>query len=188
MKVPDGPKQLGFVGFFYPTSAQLDSGAYTSVFPSLGDPLLTLNVYTGDLGLDEGTPKSVYVLVTTTMTQVTGGKTGVDSIELKVGDTQQLPDNLGSVSLDSVKRFASFDIHHDPTQGWVLIFAILVVAGLLTSLFIPRRRLWVKVREDSEGETVIEYAALARGDDPGLETALKEFADEHSSTLDTPKT
>ncbi|WXZ49510.1 cytochrome c biogenesis protein ResB [Clavibacter tessellarius] len=31
-------------------------------------------------------------------------------------------------------------MHHDPTQGWVLLFAILILGGLLTSLFVPRRR------------------------------------------------
>lgn len=78
------------------------------------------------------------------------------SITLKPGDSADLPNGLGTVTFDnvgadtsvvgtdSVKRFASFDIHHDATQGWVLLFAILVLAGLLTSLFVPRRRVWVK--------------------------------------------
>ena len=48
---------------------------------------------------------------------------------------------------------------------------MLAVAGLLASLFIPRRRVWFKVSEPSEdGKRRIEYALLARGEDPRLQT------------------
>ena len=42
------------VGFFYPTQTMLGSGAYTSSYPDLVYPVLTLNVYEGDLGIDGG--------------------------------------------------------------------------------------------------------------------------------------
>ena len=184
VKVPDGlDQQLGMIGFFYPTQAQSDSGAYYSSFPDLQYPVLTLNVYEGDLGLDGGVPASVYSLNTDDMTQLNGGATGVDSIELKPGETSELPNGLGTVSLDGVKRFASFDIHHDATQLWVLTFAILVLAGLLTSLFIPRRRLWVKATDRGDGTVHVEYAGLARGDDPRLVEAVTALADKHSTSF-----
>ena len=92
VKVPDGLEdQLGMVGFFYPTQSTLGSGAYTSSYPDLVYPVLTLNVYQGDLGIDEGTPTSVYTLDPSTMEQLTGGATGVDSLELMPGDTVELP-------------------------------------------------------------------------------------------------
>jgi len=186
VKVPDGlDQQLGMIGFFYPTQAQSDSGAYYSSFPDLQYPVLTLNVYEGDLGLDGGVPASVYSLNTDDMTQLNGGATGVDSIELKPGETSELPNGLGTVSLDGVKRFASFDIHHDATQLWVLTFAILVLAGLLTSLFIPRRRLWVKATDRADGTVHVEYAGLARGDDPRLVEAVTALADKHSGSSST---
>lgn len=184
VKVPDGlGQQLGMIGFFYPTQAQSESGAYYSSFPDLQYPVLTLNVYEGDLGLDGGVPASVYSLNTDAMTQLTGGSTGVKSIELKPGEAMELPNGLGTVSLDGVKRFASFDIHHDATQLWVLTFAILVLAGLLTSLFIPRRRLWVKATDRGDGTVHVEYAGLARGDDPRLVEAVSTLADKHSSSF-----
>lgn len=197
VKVPDGlKKQLGMIGFFYPTQAAAKSGAFFSSYPDLEYPLLTLNVYAGDLGLDKGVPTSVYSLDTDKMSQLTGGKTGVKSLELKPGETQQLPNGLGSVTFNdahpgakkgdfsgSVLRFASFDIHHDPTQGWVLLFAVLVLLGLLTSLFVPRRRVWVKATEQADGSLSLEYAGLARGDDPALEAAVGALADRHSERL-----
>ncbi|MBG6056702.1 cytochrome c biogenesis protein [Cryobacterium sp. MP_M5] len=197
IKVPDGlAKQLGMIGFFYPTQAKATSGAFYSSFPDLEYPLLTLNVYSGDLGLDAGVPTSVYSLDTDKMTQLTGGKTGTKSIELKPGETQQLPNGLGSVTFDdahpgakagdfsgSVLRFASFDIHHDPTQLWVLSFAVLALLGLLTSLFVPRRRVWVKAVEEADGSVRLEYAGLARGEDPALESVVASLADRHSDLL-----
>ncbi|KJC63579.1 cytochrome c biogenesis protein ResB [Agreia bicolorata] len=185
VKITDGlPEQVGMIGFFYPTQDVGSNGAYFSSFPEAEYPVVTLNVYEGDLGLDKGVPTSVYSLATDKMTQLTGGKTGVDSIELKPGETAALPNGMGTVTLDGIKRFASFDIHRDPTQLWVLVFAILVLGGLLTSLFIPRRRVWVKLIENPDGKGVtLEYAGLARGDDPRLDDAVAEFADKHIKSL-----
>ena len=194
VKVTDGlEEQLGMVGFFYPTQTTLSSGAYSSSYPDLVFPVLTLNVYAGDLGINEGTPTSVYTLDPTGMEQLTGGDTGVDSIELMPGQTAELPGGRGTVTFEnanpgaadgefaeSVKRFASFDVHNDPSQGWVLVFAILILGGLMVSLFVPRRRVWVKAATRPDGSVVLEYAGLARGEDPGLERAVQEFADAHA--------
>ncbi|CCE74498.1 cytochrome c biogenesis protein ResB [Clavibacter nebraskensis] len=183
VKVPDGLReQVGMLGFFYPTQGA-EKAPFFSSYPDLDNPLLTLNVYTGDLGIDGGVPTSVYTLDTGNLTQLTGGKTGVQSIELAPGQTTDLPDGLGSVSLDSVPRFVSFDVHHDPTQRWVLLFAILVLGGLLTSLFVPRRRVWVKAVPQADGSTTLEYAGLARGEDPTLEAAVAALADKHVAGL-----
>ncbi|TFC96194.1 MULTISPECIES: cytochrome c biogenesis protein ResB [Cryobacterium] len=197
VKVPDGlAEQLGMIGFFYPTQATMESGAYFSSYPDLEYPLLTLNVYSGDLGLDAGVPTSVYSLDTDQMDQLTGGKTRVESIELKPGQSSELPNGLGTVTFDdaapgaktgdfsgSVLRFASFDIHHDPTQLWVLSFAVLALLGLLTSLFVPRRRVWVKAVPEADGSLRLEYAGLARGEDPALESAVGDIADRHTDLL-----
>ncbi|WP_438856049.1 cytochrome c biogenesis protein ResB [Agromyces sp. M3QZ16-3] len=199
IKVPDGlAEQIGMVGFFYPTQSTLSTGAYTSTYPDLVYPVLTLNVYSGDLGIDDGTPRSVYQLDTSGMEQLTGGQTGVDSVELMPGESTELPNGLGTVEFgtatpeaagddfsQSVPRFASFDVHHDPSQIWVLVFALLILGGLLLSLFVPRRRMWVKAVTRSDGRVVLEYAGLARGDDPGLERAVEEFADRHAGPVHT---
>lgn len=179
-KVPDGlPEQVGLLGFFYPTAAQLSSGAFTSIYPDLKNPLLTLEVYSGDLGLDEGLPVNVYTLDTDSLTQVAGRDAAQPGLELTPGSRADLPDGLGSIELSALPRFAALDIHRDPAQGFVLGFSVLAVAGLLVSLFIPRRRVWVKW---ADGE--LEYAGLARGEDSGLEAAVAELADRLGERLD----
>ncbi|WP_221586127.1 cytochrome c biogenesis protein ResB [Microbacterium sp. G2-8] len=199
IKIPDGlEEQMGFVGFFYPTQAPLESGAFTSAFGDLVNPVLTLNAYEGDLGIDDGTPRSVYTLDPTGMEQLTGGDTGRDSIELSPGQSAELPGGRGSVTFEdmtpdgadpeevgyseSVKRFASLQVHHDASTGWVLAFAILLLVGLMTALFVPRRRLWVKVTPEGDGMRV-EYAGLARGEDPAIGRAVDELAEGHRKDL-----
>lgn len=187
IKVPDAsPSQLGLVGFFYPTASKLSTGAFASAYPDAQNPLLTLQVYRGDLGLDSGVPQSVYSLDTSGLEQIAGRQSKTASIELKPGQTKTLPDGTGSITFDGVKRYVSLDVHHDPSQAFVAGFAVLAVLGLLTSLFVPRRRVWVKAvprRGAEHGEYDLEYAGLARGEDPNLERAVDDIAKRHLSDL-----
>lgn len=189
VKVPGGVKdesgddtQLGLRGFFYPTKADLSTGAYTSNYADLMNPVLTLDVFTGDLGIDGGTPQSVYSLDTDAMEQLTGRDLDGDSLELRPGETVDLPNGMGSVTLEAVPRYAAFDVMSDPTQRWVLFFAIAALTGLTGSLFVPRRRMWVKAIPTDQGVT-LQYAALARGDDPTLELAVASLRDSHRAQL-----
>jgi cytochrome c biogenesis protein len=185
VKVPDGlAEQVGMIGFFYPTRATLESGALTSGYPELLDPLLTLRVYTGDLGLDAGVPRSVYQLAVDDLTPIAGTGADVPALEIAPGQTVDLPNGLGTVELSDVKRFASFDVHNDPSQIWVLSFAILILAGLFTGLFIPRRRVWIKATEKDDGTVTLEYAGLARGEDPRLEAAVADISAAHAKQLE----
>ena len=186
VKIPDGlPQQVGMRGFLYPTPGQLETGAFTSVYPELLNPIVTLEVYVGDLGLDDGTGGNAFVLNTDELTQVAGREVpGSPTLQLSPGDRIDLPDGLGSVELTSIPRFAAFDIHHDPSEGMVLAFAVLAVLGLLASLFVPRRRMWVKVLPGAAGGTIIvQYAGLARGEDHGLAAAVEDLAKRHQSRL-----
>jgi len=194
VKVPDGlPEQVGLVGFFYPTAAMQHSGAFTSAYPALLQPLLTLDVYAGDLGIDDGTARNVYALDVAGMEQLTGRSIDVDSIELEPGETADLPNGMGTVTFEDataggapevVKRYVSLSIHRDVGAPFVLAFAILALAGLLAALFVPRRRLWVKATPDASGSSVhIEYAGLARGEDPAIAAAVADLARIHGESL-----
>lgn len=197
VRVPDAlPEQLAFRGFFYPTAATLTTGALTSIHPDLRNPVLTLFAYKGDLGLDSGIPQNVYALDPSGLTAIAGDGAETPALKLQPGETVDLPDGLGSVTFEtatpdaaagdwsrSVPRFASIDIHHDPAKLWVLLFVILAVSGLLSSLFIPRRRVWVKAIEKKDGILSLEYAGLARGEDPGLATAVAAIVRRHAESM-----
>lgn len=184
IKIPDGlDEQLGLRGFLYPTTFPLANGTYTSSHPELRDPLLTLEVYSGDLGLDNGFATNAYALNTDSLTQIAGRDAPNPTIELKPGETVELPDGLGTIELLNIPRFVSLDVHHDPSQLWVLLFAALVFLGLIASLFVARRRVWVKAVVGDDGAVTLEYAALARGDDPRLVEAVSDLADRHIERL-----
>ena len=193
VKVADGlPEQMGLVGFFYPTAASLHSGALTSAYPDLIQPLLTLDVYVGDLGINDGTARNVYALDTGDMEQLTGRSIGVDSLELAPGDTVDLPNDLGTITFenattsgapDVVKRYVSLSIHRDVGAPFVLAFAVLALAGLLAALFVPRRRMWVKAAADGSALR-IEYAGLARGEDPAIAVAVADLARTHGESVE----
>lgn len=184
IKLPDGlTEQLGLIGFLYPTVSTGHSGASFSMYPDLIDPQLAFDVYSGDLGLNDGVPRSVFALDTKDMTKLAGRNADLEAIELKLGETKDLPNGLGTVTFDGVKRYVSLDIHRDPTQGWVLIFSMTALGGLLVSLFIPRRRMWVSVTENSDGTVTAECAGLARGDDPTLNAAVDAVKNKMERTL-----
>jgi cytochrome c biogenesis protein len=106
------------------------------------------------------------------MKQVAGGKSGTKGLQLALGETVELPNGLGTVTFDDIRRFASLDVSYNPGGIWVLLFALLSLAGVTTSLLVPRRRVWV--RQTPEG---FEVAALARGDDPILEKVVGEVVE-----------
>ncbi|AZS43036.1 Cytochrome c biogenesis protein CcsB [Microbacterium oleivorans] len=192
VKVPDtGGKQLGLVGFFYPTVAKLPSGALTSAYGDLVDPRLTFFVYEGDLGINNGDARSVYALDTDGMTEIAGRNADTPSLELSPGQTVDLPGGRGTVTFEdetkngapeSVKRYVSLSIHNDSSAPWVLFFAILSLLGLFTALFVPRRRMWVKATPDGD-DVRIEYAGLARGEDPAIGVAVADLAERHGKAL-----
>src|SRR5699024_10438220 len=103
------------------------------------------------------------------MTEMTDDAGNPLIIQLAEGETQELPGG-GSVTFDGVKKYIAVDISQDPTQGLMLISAILVLVGLGLSLFVPRRRVWVRLKD---GEA--EVAALARGEDPMVERAVADL-------------
>ena len=169
IKVPDAkPEQLAFAGFFLPTAFVTPEGVSFSGDPELYNPQLTLNSYYGDLGLNDGSPQNVFELDVKKLTPLNARNLPTKGIVLTPGTTHTLPDGKGTISFDGVKRYVGVDIHHNPGQGYALFFALLAVAGLVTSLYVNRRRVWVRTGTHEDGRTMVEYGLLARGEDHRL--------------------
>lgn len=189
IKVPGAtPDQLGFAGLFLPTGVITDAGP-TSVFPDDLDPALALTVYKGTL-FPTGQPQSVYTLDTSSMTQLTN-TAGTQPLRLwlKPGQTAQLPGGLGSITFDGVQRFAGLSIRHDPGKGLTLGSALLALAGLVSSLVVRRRRVFVRVGsggpDDTEGRTVVTVAGLAKDDDEGMVDVVSAVLTDVKEALST---
>lgn len=74
------------------------------------------------------------------------------------------------IRFDGAVPFVNLQVSHDPGQTWVLVFAVTMMAGLLVSLLVRRRRVWVRLTPDAGGApgTVnVELGGLARTDNSG---------------------
>jgi cytochrome c biogenesis protein len=76
------------------------------------------------------------------------------------------------VRFDGAVPFVNLQVSHDPGQTWVLVFAITMMAGLLVSLLVRRRRVWVRLSpgdaaQAAPGTVNVELGGLARTDNSG---------------------
>jgi cytochrome c biogenesis protein len=157
VKVPDTTPQIGLQGFFLPTAAVDEVRGPFSTFPAADDPAVFLSLWTGDLGIDQGRPQSVYKLETSAMERV-----GIEA--LRPGETWTLPDGLGTVTFDGYVEWASFSVARDPGKELALLASVVAITGLALSLLVRRRRVWVRVASDGQGATVVEVAGLTRSE------------------------
>jgi cytochrome c biogenesis protein len=162
---PDGRTQLGFEGEFYPTYAFTDATGPFSAFPDAKNPALSLLAYRGDLGLDDGVPQSVYTLDKDKLTAIRKADGKPLRVDLMLNQTVDLPDGLGSITFDGMSRFVKLQISRSPGDWVALVGVVLALVGLLGSLFIRPRRVWIKVRREGDGadrRTLVEVAGLDR--------------------------
>ncbi len=161
IKVPDAIPQLGFVGSFFPTIGRADEGGGISVFPEALDPQLFLGAWTGDLGLDNGRPQSVYRIDTDTLKKI-----GLKS--LAPGETYEFAE--GSITFETYIPWVNLQVVKDPGKSYALLGSIVAILGLLASLFTRRRRIWVSVTKKN-----IQVAGLAKNAAPGLEIEIAQL-------------
>jgi cytochrome c biogenesis protein len=86
----------------------------------------------------------------------------------------------GSITCVETTEWATFQVTQDPGKVVALVASTGMVLGLCLSLFVRRRRVWVRVTPvpagggPGGGRTVVEVAGLAR-------TGAEAFTDEFTS-------
>ncbi|WP_079191459.1 cytochrome c biogenesis protein ResB [Streptomyces sp. CB00455] len=183
VKVPDGYKdkdgkkeQLGFNAVFVPTFAGQGKGMMFSQFPELGFPALMLSAWHGSLGVDSGLPQNVYQLDTSKMESFKDPSGQLFKKSLLPEESMELPNGAGTVKFEGIERWATFSITHQPGSGLALAGAVAAIAGLAGSLFIQRRRIWVRAVRGADGVTVVEMAGLGRSESARLPEELAGLA------------
>ncbi|MDP4615309.1 MAG: cytochrome c biogenesis protein ResB [Candidatus Nanopelagicales bacterium] len=164
IKVPDMDPQIGFVSSFFPTAARDEVRGGFSSFPELLDPRLLLSVWKGDLKMDDGVPQSIYRIDTTDMERI-----GLWA--LSIGESYSF--EVGSITFNGVVPWVNLQVVRDPGKQYALIGSILAITGLLISLFIRQRRIWVR-----EVGGNLEVAGLALNKLPGLEDEIGKMIQE----------
>jgi cytochrome c biogenesis protein len=156
---PDAKQDIGISGLFAPSPFDEGNGKIGSSSPEVKNPELSIFVYQGDL-TGNGTPQTVYSLDTSKMKQI-------GAANLRIGGTTKLANGV-SVTFDGWVPWAGLQVSHDPAQGYLLLAALAMVIGLLGSLGVRRRRLWLRIDpggSDAAGSpTVVTVGGLARSD------------------------
>lgn len=158
--------QIAIEGLFAPT-ASFHGTLLTSVYPAMTDPAVAVDIYRGDTGLDTGRPQSIFAL---DQEMVRQGRLAKEArVNLRPGESTTLP-NGTEVRFDGAEQFANIQVSHDPAQQWVLVSAVVMMAGLLVSLLVTRRRVWLRVIPEGtvdQRRVVVEMGGLARTDQAG---------------------
>ena len=155
VKAPEAaPQQIGLDGVFLPTFAAEEERGVFSAFPDALNPGVALQAYVGDLGMDDGVPQSVYELDTDRMEPVLDDDGEPLQIILSPGRAVELPDDLGTVRLDGWQRWVKLQVSHSPAKNGTLVAISLGLLGLMGSLFVRRRRVWVRVAPAAGGASV----------------------------------
>jgi cytochrome c biogenesis protein len=149
----------------------------------LRSPVMQLSSFVGDLHLDEGIPQNVYSLDPSGLDPVrTTGAGGADQLVQTVavgpgpgGVVSGLPNGM-TLSVDGVRDWSVFAVKHDPGKRLVLAAAVLLLIGLVLTLTIRRRRVWVRATalprnaaDEGPGRTLIEVGGVTRAGDISVE-------------------
>ncbi|WP_109509833.1 cytochrome c biogenesis protein ResB [Nocardioides speluncae] len=172
------PTPIGLEGWFYPTYAFTEETGPFSAFGDDLNPAISMLVYTGDLGMDDGDGQSVYELDKSKAELVKKPDGSMLRVDLAVGDTVELPNGAGTVSFDGYERWTKIQISRTPGKWVALAGVSLALLGLLGSLFIRPRRVWARVRREDGvdgGVTVVEVAGLDRSGGGDVAEELREI-------------
>ena len=155
--------QIAITGLFAPTQ-QMDGTLLSSKFPAMEDPAVAIDIYRGDAGLDTGRPQSLFNLDHRLIEQTR--LTKLKRVNLNVGQEARLDDGT-VVRFDGATPFVNLQVSHDPGQVWVLVSSMTMMAGLMVSLIVRRRRVWARITDAGPGTVSVELGGLARTDNSG---------------------
>jgi cytochrome c biogenesis protein len=137
------PTPIGLQGWFFPTYVNVN-GDPANLMGDLRNPVISLEAYVGDLGAGDGTTRSVYELDTSKATKVTKPDGSMFRVDLQPGGSVDLPDGAGSVTFEGVQKWTRLQISKTPGMHLTLGGVVAALIGLLLSLFIRPRRVWVR--------------------------------------------
>ena len=157
--------QLALYGQFAPTAVSSGDGSLRSASSQPLAPGVAVVVYRGDLGLDSGRPQSVYSI---DQRQVdSGALKEVTTATLTPGKSTTLDDGT-TITFEGYREWATIQVNRDPGQLSVLLASGAVVLGVLLSLAVRRRRVFLRI---TPAEAVSRGPEQAGDDPPAVEDA-----------------
>lgn len=182
--------EIAIQGLLAPTE-QLDGALLSSRYPALNAPAVAVDIYRGDTGLDTGRPQSLFSLDPRLIEQ--HRLTKEKRVNLRAGQSVRIDAGPAAgtvVRFDGAVPFVNLQVSHDPGQAWVLLFAVTMMGGLLVSLLVRRRRVWVRLTPDADpagdspGTVNVELGGLARTDNSGWGDEFERLSERLLAGLD----
>jgi len=173
VKVTDATPQVGleltmFTGLV--TAPDCPGGAPFCNDPRLVRPVLVVLAYQGDLQADRA--QSVFTLDRSKLEPL-----GDRPVLLVPGQSRKLANGM-TVSFTDLKQYSVLTLARDPGVPVVAVAAALLLAGLIPSLYVTRRRVWVRAAPDGQGGTRVELAGLALQGKAAFEAELARLAEQ----------
>jgi cytochrome c biogenesis protein len=150
------------------TAPDCPGGAPFCNDPRLVRPVLVVLAWQGDLQADRA--QSVFTLDRTRLRLL-----GDRPVLLGPGQSARLANGM-VVSFTDLKQYSVFTLARDPGVPVVAVGAALLLCGLVPSLYVTRRRVWVRATPAGPGTTRVELAGLALQGKAAFEGELARLA------------
>jgi cytochrome c biogenesis protein len=152
------------------TAPHCPGGAPFCNDPRLVRPVLVVLAYQGDLQAHRA--QSVFTLDRSRLELL-----GDRPLLLQPGQSGELANGM-VVSFTDLKQYSVFTLARDPGVPLVAVAAGLLLAGLIPSLYVTRRRVWVRAVPDGAAGTRVELAGLALQGKAAFEHELARLAEQ----------
>jgi cytochrome c biogenesis protein len=143
--------------------------------PRLINPVLVVFGWRGDLNADRA--QSVFTLDRSGLRPLADRP-----LVIPLGGERELPGGLGTVAFTGVKQYSVLTLARDPGVPLVAAGAALVLVGLLPSLYVTRRRVWVRA-DPAPGGARVELAGLALQGKPAFAEEFRRLVAEVERAL-----
>ena len=161
------------------TAPDCPGGAPFCNDPRLVRPVLVALAYQGDLQAHRA--QSVFTLDRSRLELL-----GDRPVVLGLGQSRKLANGM-EVSFIGLKQYSVLTLARDPGVPVVAVAAGLLLLGLVPSLYVTRRRVWVRATPAGPGVTRVELAGLALQGKAAFEAELARLAEAmRRGTLDPP--
>jgi cytochrome c biogenesis protein len=150
-KVSMSDPQIALELLLLPDYDEVD-GQVVNRGPEPNNPRLFANLWVGDLGLQRPVPATEF-------DRERGSR--LAATDLGEGDVAELLGDQLVVEFSQLDLWSGFQVAHQRGRGILLLAGVLILAGLIPSLYAYRRRVWAEARD---GEVLLAGVALQRKD------------------------
>lgn len=172
-KVSSADPQIALEVLLVPDFAVDADGEPLSRGPEPANPRLFANLWVGDLGLERPLPATAF--------DREGGER-VDAAALDVGESAALLGGGLELGFPEMTMWSGFQVAHQPGRPLLVAASVVLLAGLVPSLYAYRRRVWVEA-EPAEGGTRLVVAGVALHRTDAFEAAFPDLLTDLAEVL-----